>query len=199
MARYPDVPKVSYADARTHIQAGDLLLCSGSSFFSTMIQRRTKSVWSHVGILHWRQDIERLMVMESVESKGTQTVPAHQYLRNYRQSGAPYPGRVYTARHAGLAHLTPAQWIFFEQYAVDHFGYDYNEEEIRRILVAILTPKLARKHPGIAAAKSFICSEYAAACLEAIDIHIVWNPRGYIAPADFANDPAVTVLWELVP
>jgi hypothetical protein len=41
---------------------------------------------------------------------------------------------------------------------------------------------------------AFICSEYAAKCFEAVGIEIEWDGRGFIAPADFANDPNVKAI-----
>lgn len=37
-------------------------------------------------------------------------------------------------------------------------------------------------------------SEYVAACLSSVGIHITWNAREFIAPGDIAKNPAI--LWE---
>jgi hypothetical protein len=36
---------------RDDLQTGDLAFCSGSYFFSHAIQRFTRSVWSHLGMI----------------------------------------------------------------------------------------------------------------------------------------------------
>jgi hypothetical protein len=194
---YPDVPCHAYAEIRATIEDGDLLLCSGTAFFSRLIQHATGSVWSHIGMLYWTRDLDRLLVLESVESIGVRCVPLSHYLGDYKNQGVRYPGRIFLARHRACAHLSPADWRRFAQYAVDRLGYAYNAEEIARIAACILRPSLTRTLPAVADARSFICSQYVAACLDAVGVTIPGNPRGYIAPGDFAVDPAITLQWEL--
>jgi hypothetical protein len=40
----------------------------------------------------------------------------------------------------------------------------------------------------------FICSEYVARCFERVEIKIPWDGLGFIAPADFANDPKIKAI-----
>jgi hypothetical protein len=194
---YPDVPRRAYADIRATIEDGDLLLCSGTAFFSRLIQQATGSVWSHIGLVYWARHLDRLLVLESVESIGVRSVPLRHYLGDYKNHAVRYPGRMFLARHAACARLSPADWHRFAQYAVDRLGYAYNSEEIARIAACILRPSLTRTLPAVADAQSFICSQYVAACLDAVGVTIPANPRGYIAPGDFADDPAITFQWEL--
>ena len=60
---FPDGPFLPYRWARRRIQNGDVLLCSGSGIFSTMIQEATGSVWSHVGFILRLDEIDRIMVL----------------------------------------------------------------------------------------------------------------------------------------
>jgi hypothetical protein len=48
---FPKGQPVSYDTFRQQIQTGDIMLCSGSGWFSKMIQGSTESVWSHVGFV----------------------------------------------------------------------------------------------------------------------------------------------------
>ena len=45
------LPVQRYEDVRRDLRSGDLVFCSGSYVFSGLIQRFTRSVWSHVGIV----------------------------------------------------------------------------------------------------------------------------------------------------
>ncbi len=45
--------------------------------------------------------------------------------------------------------------------------------------------------------RDFICSEYAARCYEQVGLSIPWNPRGFVAPADFAGDPSFDLVAAL--
>jgi hypothetical protein len=41
---FPKIKAVNYQQFRNNIESGDILLCSGSGWFSKMIQKTTKSV-----------------------------------------------------------------------------------------------------------------------------------------------------------
>jgi hypothetical protein len=200
MPTYPAVPCYPYPEVRHRIQSGDILLCSGSSPWSRLIQRATGSRWSHVGILYWVTAMDRLIVLESVESRGVQIAPVSQYVSNYNETDAPYPGRIFLARHLATTALGAVDWVRFGQFTLDAQLKRYNTRELGAIAFALVfgdrdadgTPE-----PDALTAKRYICSEFAAACLQAAGVVIPWNPRGYIAPADFAEDPAVTILWEI--
>ena len=88
-----------YEDIRGALKDGDLLLCSGNYAFSHLIRTVTGSDWSHVAIILKLDMIDRVMVMESVESAGVRTVPLRSYVGDYQASGNPYDGRMLIARH----------------------------------------------------------------------------------------------------
>jgi hypothetical protein len=192
-------PKVSYASIRDDLRSGDLLLASGTAFFSRLIQHRTKSPYSHVGILWRNEEAERLMLYESVESKGVINAPFSRYLLNYNSTGRPYPGRLFIARHAGFMHLTPLERRCFLQFAIDVQQYEYDTKEIARIAVALAAPELAWEAdlPEVTVGKRYICSVYAGEALQTVNLVIPHDPRGFLAPADFPRAPGVTVLWEI--
>ena len=54
-----------------------------------MIQAATGSIWSHVGFLMRLDEIDRIMVLESVEPLGFRTVPLRNYLTDYDINGIP--------------------------------------------------------------------------------------------------------------
>ena len=72
-----------YFDVRDQIQNGDVLLFRGSLLHSRIIQRWTRSVYSHVGLALWiRTDgVKRLMVIEAMEGRGIQLFPLSEYLQ----------------------------------------------------------------------------------------------------------------------
>ena len=118
--RFPTEPCSKYIEIRREINSGDLLLCSGTSVFSSMIQAATKSIWSHVGFVMYLDSIDRVMVLESVESIGVRTVSLSKYLYDYDSRGNPYPGRITVARHRGFSKTANAKRLYrFDQFAVD--------------------------------------------------------------------------------
>lgn len=184
-------PVVPYDGLRPMLKDGDLLLCSGTAVFSTLIQKATDSLWSHVGFLMWLPTIPpRLMVLESVESIGVRSVPLSSYITNYSGSGAGYPGRLLVARHSDFGNdaLTPE----FVNFAVDRFGWAYAKEDIIEIAAAIASHGLiGNLQPNYGKKTTFICSEYVDACYRAVGIQVPWNRFGFIAPADFGDEPKV--------
>lgn len=183
---FPSLPIKRYEQIRKEIKSGDILLCSGESFFSNMIKHATNSVWSHVAFILRLDSIDRIMVLESVESIGVRTVPLSSYVRDYNGSGKGYPGRLMIARHQDL---NSKNIINLSKMAVDLLGYPYNSQEIARIAARISFNNLGLPLQGIntPTGREFICSEYAHACFKSVGVHIDFNPLGFITPADFAK------------
>ena len=136
IARFPTADPTPYGDCRGEIRPGDLLLCSGTGAFSRLIQGATKSQWSHVGFLMPIPSIDRVMVLESVESVGVRTVPLSRYLTNYSNSGRGYGGGIVIARHGDFPTDNPVPANFARK-AVDLFGYPYDNDAIARIALRI--------------------------------------------------------------
>jgi hypothetical protein len=111
----------------------------------------------------------------------------------------PYPGKIILARHEGYADKGgkpgSAAMKRLADFGVEHFGDKFNGLEILKIAARICFGRTGRKTPKSLISKhAFICSEYAAECFEKVGIKIEWDGRGFIAPADFANDPAVKAI-----
>lgn len=195
MQTFPDVPLLPYTEVRDQIKSGDIILCSGSSPMSEMIQLATESIWSHVGFLLRLDIINRIFVLESVESVGVRGVPFTNYLLNYLGSGEPYNGRVFIARDPRFDILSPAYLIAFSQYAVDLVEYRYDRKEIMGIALRITAEKLGRPLPPRPSDNSFICSEYVELCYQSVGLPTPRRSLSYIAPRDFAEE--ASILWEL--
>lgn len=188
---FPRGAAVDYGSFRDNIEPGDILLCSGSGWFSQMIQKGTKSIWSHVGFVMRLKEIDRVMVLESVEPLGVRTVPLSKYLKDYDSNGNAYPGGLVLARHREFAQkATPARMKKFGQFAVELFGYPYDKDEIAKIATRIASsylPFSAQQRKNLKPDREFICSEYAYECYKHVGIRIEHDRRGFIAPADFAR------------
>jgi hypothetical protein len=186
----PDLQTVPYAEVRSNIRSGDILLCAGNVLFSKMIQHATKSIWSHVAFIVRFEALDRVMVLESVETIGVRTVPLSSYVNDYNGSGGGYPGSILIARHKNF---NPSEVLSLSKHAVNLFGYPYDTQEIMRIAARIMMPDFApaQKAPDYSHDRSFICSEYAYECFRSVGIEVDYNPRGFVAPADFARTPEI--------
>jgi cell wall-associated NlpC family hydrolase len=191
--KFPEESVSVYEEIRGNLQNGDVLICSGTGIFSSMIQQATESVWSHVAFILRLDSIDRIMLLESVEPIGVRTVRLSKYLTNYENNGKPYPGGMAIIRNNRFEKSVDAERLTeLAQYAIDYFGYPYDIDEIGKIAARILaskvpfTPKQLRR---IEPDREFICSEYVARCYQQVGIYIRWNKLGFVAPADFASDP----------
>ena len=182
------IEQSKYEDSRYLIKSGDILLCSGNSTFSNLIKKFTNSEWSHVAFVMRIPSIDRLMVLESVESIGVRAVALSSYLKDYNGSGQRYPGKLLISRHKKM------EDCFIENLskkAIDLLGYPYDKQEIMRISSRIVASKIMNLSCEIPARnKEYICSEYVDECYRSIGIHITPS-CGFIAPRDFANDPQI--------
>src|SRR5579862_2898879 len=134
MEAFPQLAIEPYKELRHHIRSGDILLCSGNSTFSNLIKKATGSVWSHVGFILRLDAIDRIMVLESVESIGVRAIPLSNYVHDYNATGKGYPGRLLLARHQDVKEESIAK---LSRLAVDFLGYPYGKEEIIRIAARI--------------------------------------------------------------
>ncbi|WP_306590385.1 hypothetical protein [Geothrix sp. 21YS21S-4] len=189
---FPPDPAADYAKIRKDLQNGDVLICSGTGVFSSMIQQATASVWSHVAFILRLDAIDRIMLLESVEPIGVRTVRLSKYLEDYANDGKPYPGGMAIIRNRKFAAVGAKKLTALAQYAVDQFGYPYDKDEIAKMAARILASKVPftkKQLKKIEPDREFICSEYVAQCYEQVDLEVQWNQLGFIAPSDFAADP----------
>lgn len=193
MEDFPQLETKHYHDIHHEIRSGDILLCSGNSVFSCLIKSATQSVWSHVAFILRLDAINRILVLESVESIGVRAVPLSHYICNYNATGKGYPGKLMLARHQAVKQRNIPT---LSTLAVDYLGYPYGKEEIIHIAARIGLHNLGVKdfEPDHLSQKTFICSEYAQLCFRSIGINIACNRIGFIFPADFANHPDIKPL-----
>lgn len=191
--KFPQDAVSDYDKTRKNLQNGDVLICSGTGVFSSMIQQATGSIWSHVAFVLRLESIDRIMLLESVEPIGVRTVRLSKYLEDYGNDGKPYPGGMAIIRNKKFANTVGQKKLTeLAQYAVDQFGYPYDKDEIAKIAARILASKVPfkkRQLKKIEPDREFICSEYVARCYEQVGLDIQWNQLGFVAPSDFAADP----------
>jgi len=185
-------PGIAYHLARRQIRNGDILLGHGRAPFSRAIQAATGSPWSHVGFIWKLEDIDRIMVLESVESYGVRAISLNTKI-NGGSTGRPYHGNLVVARHEDFASTVDAAGMSrMTAFAVDRLGCPYAPWEVMGMGMRILIGSLRLRTFGRPAPNhAYFCSEYAHECYEAIGIDIPWDHRGFIAPVDFANNPKI--------
>lgn len=190
--KFPLVRCLSYQEVRKTIQSGDIILCSGESSFSNLIKYFTQSIWSHVGFILRFDELDRVMIMESVETKGVQIVPLSHYINNYNGKGKPYKGKILIARHSDI---NEANIKNLSKYAFDLLGHQYDKSEILRIASRIaLTFRKSEVCLPPPKDNEYICSEYVYECYQSIGLHVNHNCGGFITPADFASTEKINAI-----
>jgi cell wall-associated NlpC family hydrolase len=180
------LPVRPYDDLRAELQSGDLVFCSGSYLFSGLIQRFTRSVWSHVAIVHRDDNLQRVFVLESETGIGVRVVPISKYLRDYHGRRRPYRGQIVIAR----VQPTPgeAQTRHAVSFGMDLLTRPYDNYEIVRIAARIAFRVGRRVHD-----RKFICSELVDECFRAAGVRFARRDN-YISPDDIWRDPTVSML-----
>ncbi|HEY5106789.1 MAG TPA: hypothetical protein VII73_08450 [Caulobacteraceae bacterium] len=178
------------------IRDGDLLLCSANDPFSRLIGWSTKSPWTHIALAYRWPSLKRIMAFECVQHIGVRAVPIERFISQTSSGTRPYPGKIILARHENFADRRkaddPGPMKRLADFAVDKIGDKFSSGEILKIATRIVVGRFNRHMPkSLGPDDEFICSEYVARCFEKIDIQILWDGLGFIAPADFARDPKV--------
>lgn len=179
------LPVVPYEAVRTELRSGDLVFCSGSYLFSGLIQRFTRSVWSHVGIVYVDPHLERVFVLESETGVGVRLVPVSKYLRDYHGRRRPYRGQIVVARLAPA--LAEAQVRQAVSHGMDLLTKPYDNLEILRIAARIAL-RIGRRTRD----RKFICSELVDECYRAAGVSFA-QADNYISPDDIWRDAAVAL------
>ncbi len=193
------MPPEPFKTISRRVRDGDLLLCSAYDPFSRLIGWATKSPWSHVAIAFRWPSLGRIMAFEAVQQIGVRTVPLQSFIRQSSTGQKPYPGKIILARHEDFAAAhgkhTSDEARRFADFAIDRFGDRFAPGEIFKIALRVALGRFDRRMPKFMGPKDeFICSEYVAKCFERVGITIPWDGRGFIAPADFANDPKIKAI-----
>jgi hypothetical protein len=191
-----DLPPLDYASIRALVRTGDLLLCSGTQLFSRAIRWATSSEFSHVAMLVRLEEIDRVMVLESIEKIGVRAVAFSRFVAGNGRKPHPFPGQIVIARHTDFAEKATAERLGkMGDFAADRLGAPFSSGEIAKIALRIAAAGLGMKMPRqLLPDDEFICSEYLAECYRHIGIEIRWDGRGFIAPADFAKDAKVEAI-----
>ena len=179
-----------YEVVRDEVRTGDLVFCSGSYFFSKAIQRFTRSVWSHVGILYRDDTLRRVFVLESETMIGVRLAPVSKYLKDYHGRNRPYRGNIVIAR---IAPDVDAQAVKLAiSFGMDELTKPYDNFEILRIAMRILF-KIGRRRRD----RKYICSELVYDCFRQAGVSFKLNDA-FVSPDDIWNDTQVHALHRIL-
>jgi hypothetical protein len=184
------LPRVDYDGARAVLATGDLVFCSGSYLFSRLIQRFTRSVWSHVGIVYRDERLQRVFVLESETGIGVRLAPLSKYLRDYHGRRRPYRGEIVVARLQPMPSVEAMERAI--SWGMDELTKPYDNGEIVRIAARILL-RIGRRTRD----RKYICSELVHECCRqaGVTLHLQDN---FVSPIDIWRAPEVVPLQRIL-
>lgn len=154
-------PRRSYNDSqeyydsiRDELKTGDLIFFSGDHWLSGLIRWRSRSAWSHVGIVVKIEEMDRLFLIESTLETGVRMIPMSFVIKSYAGDNYPYDGRVAWTRHKLLSESND-QLRKLKEFCLDNLTKQYDNKEYFRILWRTLVGSKEIFHDN-----KFTCAEY---------------------------------------
>jgi len=184
------LPVVPYERVRDHLRTGDLVFCSGSYLFSRAIQRFTRSVWSHVGIVYRDDTLQRMFVLESETGIGVRLAPVSKYLRDYHGRRRPYRGQIVVARVQPDVDVERVHKAI--SFGMDELTKPYDNSEILRIALRILF-RVSRRTRD----RKYICSELVQECYRQAGVSFKLAD-GFVSPEDIWRDAQVVSMQRVL-
>ncbi len=182
--------KCDYKSIREELKTGQLIFCSGRYLFSGVIQKLTKSAWSHVAIIYKDELLNRVLVLEAEPYIGTRLIPLSKYLNDYKGKKKSYKGRIFIADF--VAPLEPKQLNKAISFGLDELTRPYDNWEIFRIMLRILF-KVGKREKN----RNYICSELVRECYVKAGLSFPLYDS-YISPDNIWRDKRIEKLWRIL-
>lgn len=200
------MPVMSRDELCATARDGDLVFGSARYFASWAIRIGTCSPLSHVAIVVMPDDGSPPMLLEAVEDYGVRLVLVDDYFHDY-EHGEPYRGTLVLARRTDVSPETAIVAIAAGGHLV---GRDYDQQEIRRIILRLLRyvfQQVARfLTAGLVRFKRrpphqdglYICSELVAHCYKRAGVRMRSDWRGFYSPASLWRDRRVRMIGRVL-
>ena len=175
---------------RDELTTGHIFFSSGSYAFSGIIQRMTKSVWSHVAIIYRDAELKRVMVMEAEPKIGIRLIPLSKYLKDYKGTKKPYKGQVVIARlNFDLPREEMNKAISF---GLDELTRPYDNWEIIRIFLRIIM-RIGKREKN----RNYICSELVRDAFSKAGVIFRRNDT-YVSPQEIWKDRRIEFRYRIL-
>jgi len=184
------MPVIPYEKIRDNLKTGNIFFSSGSYAFSGIIQRLTKSTWSHVAVVYKDEELGRVMVLEAEPSVGIRLIPLSKYLHDYKGKKRPYKGQIAIAKiNFDVEKEKLNHGISF---GLDELTRPYDNFEIVRIMVRILF-HISRRERN----RNYICSELVRDIFAKAGVIIQYRDT-YISPDNIWTDKRVDLKYRIL-
>jgi uncharacterized protein YycO len=185
-----EIPVIPYEKIRGYLKTGYIFFSSGSYTFSGIIQKLTKSVWSHVAIIYKDENLGRVMVLEAEPYVGIRLIPLSKYLRDYKDKKRCYKGQIVISKlNFELEQDKMNKAISF---GLDELARPYDNWEIIRIMMRILF-RIGKREKN----KNYICSELVRDAFAKAGVQFQMNDT-YISPQEIWKDSRVEIKYRIL-
>lgn len=185
-----EMPVIPYEKVRGFVKTGDIFFSSGSYAFSGIIQRLTKSTWSHVAVVYKDDELGRVLVLEAEPAVGIRLIPLSKYLNDYKDKRRPYKGQIAIASlNVDLEKEKLNRGISF---GLDELARPYDNFEIVRIMMRILF-HISKREKN----RNYICSELVRDVFAKAGIIIQYKDT-YISPDNIWSDERVQLKYRIL-
>jgi hypothetical protein len=185
-----EIPVIPYEKIRDYLKTGNIFFSSGSYTFSGIIQRLTKSVWSHVAIVYKDETLGRVMVLEAEPYVGIRLIPLSKYLRDYKDKKRCYKGQIVISKLN--FELEQAKLNKAISFGLDELARPYDNWEIIRIMLRILF-RIGKREKN----KNYICSELVRDAFAKAGVVFKYNDT-YISPQEIWKDERVEMKYRIL-
>jgi Permuted papain-like amidase enzyme, YaeF/YiiX, C92 family len=168
-----------YQSARDKFETGDLLFFSGKHWLSSLIRWRSKSSWSHIGMVIHIQELDRYFLVESVLENGVRMLPLSFVFNDYAGNKKPYSGRVAWAKHEAIQQNHTKQQLL-KTFCLDNLSKQYDRKEYWRILWRSFVG-LKRFFED----DKYTCAEYIYEAYKYADVKLPKEKGFFISPGSF--------------
>jgi hypothetical protein len=184
------MPVMPYEKIRAYLKTGDIFFSSGSYTFSGIIQRLTKSTWSHVAVIYKDEELGRVLVLEAEPYVGIRLIPLSKYLHDYKGKKRPYKGQVVIAKmNNAIEKEKLNKGISF---GLDELTRPYDNFEIFRIMMRILFHVSKREKN-----RSYICSELVRDIFAKAGVIMQYKDT-YVSPDNVWSDTRVEMKYRIL-
>jgi Permuted papain-like amidase enzyme, YaeF/YiiX, C92 family len=184
------LPVIPYEKIREQLKTGYIFFSSGSYTFSGIIQRLTKSAWSHVAIVYKDEELGRVLILEAEPKFGIRLIPLSKYLHDYKGTKRAYKGQIVLAKlNFELEHEKLNKAISF---GLDELTRPYDNWEIIRIMTRIIF-RIGKKEKN----KNYICSELVRDAFAKAGVVFRLNDT-YISPQEIWKDIRIDMKYRVL-
>jgi uncharacterized protein YycO len=185
-----EIQVVPYERIRDYLKTGYIFFSSGSYAFSGIIQKLTKSVWSHVAIIYKDEELGRVLVLEAEPNVGIRLIPLSKYIKDYKGKKRPYKGQVVIAKFNFEMEKPKLNKAI--SFGLDELTRPYDNWEIIRIMTRILF-RIGKREKN----KSYICSELVRDAFAKAGVIFQFNDT-YISPQEIWKDNRVEMKYRVL-